>query len=442
MEEIKRRFEFYSYYDCTGIENHLKKMAEKGWMLKDFGMRRWKYRRIEPQSLSFEVVYYNEKVFEGETTPGRQKFIEECSVAGWQFVANSGKVHVFVNKSENPVPIVANAADRVNSIHKFAKNEMIWVNLFLLAVCLGVSIFFAHRFMHKPIDTLSDVFYESVFYHLCVPFSLYSIIKYLLWHKKAVSAAEDGVFTETKRIFSYPVLFFPLWIMGSAFEFCTFFSPPQILFGVIVLVFAIAVWFVFKALRRRIIRKDFAYNKKKAITAVIAVILVAGLVAGSFGIYTLFPKRSGKVTTLEGKTVEIYFDKNLPLDLEDLTPVEGVVSKYKSSEWLGLINITETTQIAPDSGELSMTCKVYQINFAPVYDACVEEIKGIFASDYVEVDPAPWGADKVYRIRYDDGYGNSFIICWENRIADISFSWDPTDEQIAIASRKILESHM
>ena len=315
MEEIKRRFEFYSYYDCTGIENHLKKMAEKGWMLKDFGMRRWKYRRIEPQSLSFEVVYYNEKVFEGETTPDRQKFIEECSVAGWQFVANSGKVHVFVNKSENPVPIVANAADRVNSIHKFAKNEMIWVNLFLLAVCLGVSIFFAHRFMHKPIDTLSDVFYESVFYHLCVPFSLYSIIKYWLWHKKAVSAAEDGVFTETKRIFSYPVLLFPLWIMGSAFEFCTFFSPPQILFGVIVLVFAIAVWFVFKALRRRIIRKDFAYNKKKAITAVIAVILVAGLVSGLFGIYTLFPKRSGKVTTLEGKTVEIYFDKNLPLDL-------------------------------------------------------------------------------------------------------------------------------
>ena len=62
---------------------------------------------------------------------------------------------------------------------------------------------------------------------------------------------------------------------------------------------------------------------------------------------------------------------------------------------------------------------------------------------YAEVDPAPWGADKVYRIRYDDDhYGNRFVICWDDRIAELVFSWDPTDEQIAIASQKILESHM
>ncbi len=33
MKDRKRRFETFSFYDRTGIEAHLKKMAEKGWMI-------------------------------------------------------------------------------------------------------------------------------------------------------------------------------------------------------------------------------------------------------------------------------------------------------------------------------------------------------------------------------------------------------------------------
>lgn len=433
MKETKRRFGLYALCDCTGTEKHLKKMAEKGWMLESIGAYFWKYRRVEPQSGTFSVLYYPKKVYEGEMTAERQQFINDHSVAGWELVADKNRAHIFYNKSENPVPLETDAKVRIKNIHGFAKSYEILGSFIGLIAILLYMIWFAYRAVKEPIDTLSDELYGICFLPLCIPFSICDIIRYFIWYKKAKTAAEDGIFTETKRLFFIESCFVPVYLVGSYVKIYTFLSPAQMLFGAVAAVFGILLIVLFNCIRRMC--------SKKAVTAVIAVVLVACFVAGSAGIYTLFPKRSKKITTAEGKTVEVYCDKNLPLDLEDLTPVEGVVSKYKSNEWLGFINITETMQVAPDSGELSMACDVYQINFAPVYGACVEEIKGIFAKDYVEVDPAPWGADKVYRIKYDDGYGNSFVICWEDRIADISFSWNPTDEQIAVASKKILDSH-
>ena len=35
MKDKKRRLETFSFYDRTGIEAHLKSMAEKGWMISE-----------------------------------------------------------------------------------------------------------------------------------------------------------------------------------------------------------------------------------------------------------------------------------------------------------------------------------------------------------------------------------------------------------------------
>ncbi len=447
MEEIKRRFEFYSHCDCTGIEKHLKKMAEKGWMLESIGTYFWKYRRIEPQSLAFSVVYYAKKVDMGEITADRQRFIDEHSVAGWEFVANYGKIHVFCNKSENPVPLETNAAARVNSIHKFAKSEVTTSNFLFLALSLAFTLWFAYKITKTPIDILSEMLCKYAFLPLYIPFSLGGIIKYYLWYKKAAVAAEVGIITETKRIFPFDKLFFILWILGGAVKIYTFLSPAQMVFGAVAVMFGVLLIILFKALRRAYLKKEIAENAKRALTAVTAIVLIAGFVAGSFGIYGLFPKRSEKFKRKSEYSnnminVTVYYDKNLPLDLEDLIPVEGVVSKYKSSEWLGFVNIKETSQFVLDKENTDFYCDIYYINCLPLYDACIEEIKGIFKDDYVSVDPAPWGANEAYRILYDDGYGNRFVICWDDRIAEMVFSWNPTDEQIAIASEKIIKSDM
>lgn len=58
MRETKRRLELYSFYDRTGLERHLERMAEKGWLLEKIGQFFWTYRRIEPKHLTFSVCYF------------------------------------------------------------------------------------------------------------------------------------------------------------------------------------------------------------------------------------------------------------------------------------------------------------------------------------------------------------------------------------------------
>ncbi len=441
MEEIKKEINIYSYYDCTGIENHLKKMAEKGWMLKDIIGRNWKYRRIEPQSMSFSVCYYPKKVSFDDMTAERLKYIDERSVAGWKFVTHVGKMHIFCNESENPVPLHTDAAARVKEIHRFAKGNIIFENLFMLAVAAILTAYFTFRFFEKPIDTMSDAAYIFWSVPFAIPLSLYSIFKYLFWYVKANKAAEDGSFTETKRIFNYANFYVPIYLTAAALKIYTFLSPPQMIFGVIAIALAVVMWFVFKSLRRSIAGKDIDEKKKKAQTAIAAVGFIAVFVAGSIGIYSLFPARSEKITLPDGETTEIYYDKNLPVDLEDLIETESAVSKYKSFEWLGFASVTETAQSVWDKNgdEFYFACDVYRIYYMPVYDACLSEVQDIFKDSYVSVDPSPWGADAVYRIKYSDGFGNRFIICKDNVIAEINMTLPPDEMQMSVISEKLFD---
>ena len=58
MRETKRPMSLYSFYDHTGIEKHLARMAERGWLLCGIGRLFWHYRRIEPRRITFSVCYF------------------------------------------------------------------------------------------------------------------------------------------------------------------------------------------------------------------------------------------------------------------------------------------------------------------------------------------------------------------------------------------------
>ena len=58
MKETKRRLETFSFYDRTGLEEHLARMAAEGWLLDKIGQFLWHYRRIEPKKLTFSVTYF------------------------------------------------------------------------------------------------------------------------------------------------------------------------------------------------------------------------------------------------------------------------------------------------------------------------------------------------------------------------------------------------
>ena len=58
MKTRKRRIEYFSFYNHTGIEAHLTQMANKGWLIESISNLYWTYRRIDPKNIHFCVTYY------------------------------------------------------------------------------------------------------------------------------------------------------------------------------------------------------------------------------------------------------------------------------------------------------------------------------------------------------------------------------------------------
>ena len=81
MQAKRWELNLYSFYDHTGMERHLEKMAAKGWLLDSIGTTLWRYRRIEPQRLRFSVAYYPDATESDPITPseGELTFWDYCA---------------------------------------------------------------------------------------------------------------------------------------------------------------------------------------------------------------------------------------------------------------------------------------------------------------------------------------------------------------------------
>ena len=61
----------------------------------------------------------------------------------------------------------------------------------------------------------------------------------------------------------------------------------------------------------------------------------------------------------------------------------------------------------------------------------------VFTDHYEPADPAPWGAQEAYQVYFSDSFLNTYLVCWEERIVEIKFYWEPTPEQIRLAAEKL-----
>ena len=126
MKETKRQFNNFQIMEFEKIEKHLKKMAEKGWMLESIEGILWKYKKIEPKSLHFSVAFFPKaKAFEPGPSEEQQMMWEFCEKTGWILAAQNMQLQIFYNEAENPVPIETDATIQVENIHKTAKSNVL-----------------------------------------------------------------------------------------------------------------------------------------------------------------------------------------------------------------------------------------------------------------------------------------------------------------------------
>ena len=89
--------------------------------------------------------------------------------------------------------------------------------------------------------------------------------------------------------------------------------------------------------------------------------------------------------------------------------------------------------------DLSYT--IIDVNVPFLYEVCKQSLLNehqdeiedefIFYDSYFKVDESVWNAKEAYQLRWSDSILDKYLICWENRIVEIKFYWQPTREQIA-----------
>lgn len=470
MKETKRRLETFSFYDRTGLEEHLARMAAEGWLLDKIGQFLWHYRRIEPKKLTFSVTYFPKaSAFDPGPSEEQETFYDFCRHTGWVLAASSAQLQVFYNEGPDPVPIETDPALEVESIHRTMKRGFLPSQLMLLAVAVLDVGLLVWRLIDDPIGLLASP--ASVLTALCwvLVFVLTGVELggYFWWHRKAVKAAEQGEFLDSRSHRKLQIGVLVLLGLGVVYYMLSVaLSGSRMMMAVAVLMFCVYMPGLFL-----LVRGVMGWLKRKKVSAKVnrVVTIVSGLVAAylfvggiTFGV--LFGSTHGWFAEQDEETYEYHGNTftaaqdQLPLTVEDLLDVdyEGYSREHRGSESIFLAQYQGYQRPRFDAERykemprLEYTVTVVKAPF--LYGLCWEHLlldraerwnRDMPESDwyfYEPTDPAPWGAQEAYRwTSREYGPRNTFLLCWPDRFVEIEFDyeWEVTPAQMAMVGEKL-----
>ncbi|UYZ36715.1 DUF2812 domain-containing protein [Clostridium beijerinckii] len=104
FNDTKITFLIYSPYEYTAVEEYLKIMAKKGWLLTKIKGPFFRFKKIEPQKIKYSVdvigkiSYYDSKKYNELL-----EYREYCSAAGWDFICQASEIQVFCSKENTEI---------------------------------------------------------------------------------------------------------------------------------------------------------------------------------------------------------------------------------------------------------------------------------------------------------------------------------------------------
>ncbi len=470
MGETKRRLETFSFYDRTGLEAHLARMAERGWLLDKIGQFFWTYRKIEPKRLTFSVCYFPKaSQFDPEPSEEQQTFYDFCAHSGWVLAASSAQLQVFYNERENPVPIETDPVLEVESIHRTMKRSFLPSQLMLLVVALLDVGLLVWQFYNDPIALLASPASTLTGLSWVILFVLIGVELggYFWWHRRAAQAAERGEFLESKSHRKLQIGALVLLAVGVVyFLLSVAHSGSRMMMAVAVLMFCVYVPGLFL-----LIRGVMGWLKRKKVSAKVnrAVTIVASVVAAylfvgaiTFGVlfgsdHGWFAEQDEETYQYNGNTFTAFRD-SLPLTVEDLMDVdyEGYNREHRGTESLFLAQYHAYQRPRFDAAyykempTLEYTVTVVKAPF--LYDMCRDHLlldraerwnRNMPESEwysYEPADPAPWGAEAAYCwTSREYGPKNTYLLCYPDRFVEIEFDhdWQVTRSQMALVGKKL-----
>lgn len=438
MRETKRQLSLYSFYDHTGIEAHLGRMAERGWLLCGLGQLLWHYRRIEPRQITFSVCYFPQAtIYDPRPSEGQEEFYDLCAHAGWTLAGESGQLQVFYHQGEDPTPIDTDPALEVEAIHQSAKKTFLLANFLLVGVAvmnLGMLLF---RLRDDPVSTLANgsTLLSVLAFAVVLLNCVVELCAYFLWRHRARRAAERGEFLPTRSRVWLQRLLLAVLLPAGAWWFAGMLRDGGGGLAAVSMLGVIGMMAAVLGVRKLL--KGAGVSAKANLRGTLAACVVLSILfTAAIPWFVVRGLNSRPDPTPE----------ELPLSVADLA--EADPDRYTrwqtrtSSPLLVLIQGSEDPKIYEEK-TFSLLYHVAVVKVPALYGLCRDHYLGD-DSRYAPADPAPWGAEEVYQWLPGDGTdkeadNNQYLLFYPDRVVEISLQWDqpPTPEQMAAVGEKL-----
>ena len=455
MKAKKRRLEYFSFYNHTGIEQHFTEMAQKGWLIESISNLYWTYRKIEPQDIHFCVTYYpRASDFDPEPSEDQLTFHDFCAHTGWKLACSWHQMQVFYNEKESPIPLDTDPIMEVDTLHRACKKNFLPSYYLLLALGLLMGGYFIARIYFDPIGLLSSSSQLITgLAHLCLfAISLVELVTYFTWHRKAKLAAQDGLFVDTPSTTRLQHFIILILLLGMIYWFANLFAaddPLLLWVAVIMFVYILGVIFIVNGIKQGLKKIKASRGVNKALT--LAACFILPTIMTGVIVYV------GIAATQNNWIHRDPFDDSvIPLSVTDFQDVDEdkYIEQNRNNEtflvsqrvvhMFGDWNVEGFHEL-PD---LQYTITTVKVPF--IYEWCKDQM--FWDLDESKDTDIPvghrivlkednsdsWGANVVYRLYHEEGwYLNWYLLCYEDKIIDIRFDWEPTIEDMAIVNQKL-----
>ena len=455
MSNKKRRMEYISFFNHTGLEEHFTKMARKGWLIESISNLYWTYQKIKPQDVHFCVTYYpRASDFDPGPSEEQQTFHDFCAHTGWQLACTWHQMQVFYNDKESPIPLETDAMMEVDTLHKACKKNFLPTYFLLLAVGLLMTAYNIWGLIATPITMLSNSsrLLTGLALLCTLVISVTELTTYFTWYHKAKKCASDGIFVDTPSTEKVQVGIMFVLAAGVVLWLIDLFLADDPIFlwvAILMLTFTFGLIFIVNAIKQGLKKVKAARGLNKFLT-ITACFVLSFAITGGVAAITIGVNRAG----LLNRDPSAY--TQAPLTLSDLIDIEKDQYMTENSiNQTALVGQQQIHQRKPFDAEGASTAPDlrYTITFVKVpflYNWCKEQM--YYDQDetnsnewpvgnrmvYKEQDADPWGAKEVYRLYSEEGWWTyTYLLCYEDRIVEIRFDWEPTAEQMEIVSQKM-----
>lgn len=460
MKETRMQLNFLGLWDQQAIVDKLEAMAAQGWMIQKMGNFFWTYTKIEPRNRRFRVTYFpTVSPYDPGPSQGQLTREELCARDGWQLAVRRDVAQVFYTDREDAVPIDTDPVLQVEAVRQ-AYNRRELPSRLATTFLSGFYIFIQlQNFFRDPAEFLCSNYhlFALLAWAVLFVFYLWGTVRDLLWLNRATrDALEKGTFLPPRSYAGAEMVLTVLAILLVVFSLAGLDGGNVYILlwmGCMGLMF----W-VTASLRNFLKKQGFSAAFNRVVTTVTSVVLTMVLLGGviwlgvSGGISTREESQPVGSYTIEGYTFDIY-DDSLPLTVEDLVSLEAQWSReanFRSSFLLTQEQYRQDLIPGQEITNYEMTYTIYRPANGWVYDTVrrglinsrQDEVGDgyVFTDHYQQIDPTLWNAREVYQAYWSDSLLDTYLVCWEDKILEIKFYWQPTQEQIAAAAEILKEA--